>query len=202
MVEIRIGKEQKMHNINHKIETRKTIVFIDSGDTLINEATQVYNSQEIVERADFIEGAKELLVAMKAEGFRVCLVADGEWESFLNVYRENGMRSFFEGWIVSEVVGVQKPEQAMFQAAMVAMNLTDEDRSNIVMVGNNLKKDIAGANRFGLTSIWLDWSPRYFHEVEQTDWQPDYTIRKPIELMEVLRALESEDTEMLDTYRK
>ena len=69
--------------------------------------------------------------------------------------------------------------------------LRDEDKSRIVMVGNNLKKDIAGANRFGLTSIWLDWSPRYFHRIEEPDWQPDYIVRSPGELKELLDVLES-----------
>ncbi|MCD8023570.1 MAG: glycoside hydrolase family 88 protein [Lachnospiraceae bacterium] len=60
------------------------------------------------------------------------------------------------------------------------------------MIGNNLKKDIAGANRFGITSIWLDWSPRYFHTVEEPDWQPDYTVKTPEELKERIDWLERE----------
>ena len=64
------------------------------------------------------------------------------------------------------------------------------DKKRIVMIGNNLKKDIAGANRQGLTSIWLDWSPRYFHTVEEPDWQPDYTIKTPAELIPLLHKLE------------
>ena len=31
------------------------------------------------------------------------------------------------------------------------MKLTQKDKQKIVMIGNNLKKDIAGANRFGIT---------------------------------------------------
>ena len=57
------------------------------------------------------------------------------------------------------------------------------------MIGNNLKKDVAGANRQGLTSIWLDWSPRYFHTVEEPDWQPDYTVKTPAELLPLLHDL-------------
>ena len=57
----------------------------------------------------------------------------------------------------------------MFDTAKQAMKLTEEDKGRIVMIGNNLKKDVAGANQFGITSIWLDWSPRYFHEYEEAD---------------------------------
>ncbi len=77
--------------------------------------------------------------------------------------------------------------------AMQAMKLTErKTKGRIVMIGNNLKKDVAGANQFGITSIWLDWSPRYFHEYEEADWQPDYIIHHLSELPELLRRLEEE----------
>ena len=97
--------------------------------------------------------------------------------------------------IVSEVVGKQKPEPIMFETAYEKLNLTDSDRNRIVMIGNNLKKDIAGANRQGLISIWLDWSPRYFHTVEEPDWNPDYTVNTPAELIPLLHALEEKIVE-------
>ena len=80
----------------------------------------------------------------------------------------------------------------MFEKAYEALALTDADKSRIVMIGNNLKKDIAGANRQGLISVWLDWSPRYFHTVEQPDWQPDYTVHTPQEILELMHKLEEE----------
>ena len=172
--------------------SKKLIIFMDSGDTLIDENTEVYNDRGIVTRANFIPGAGEVLKLLYDEGYRIALVADGEWESFQNVYRENGLGGCFEQWIISEVVGEQKPARRMFETAMEKMCLTEEDKPRIVMVGNNLKKDVAGANRFGLTSIWFDWSPRYFHSVEEPDWQPDYTVKTPGELKALIETLETE----------
>lgn len=169
---------------------KNLIIFTDSGDTIIDESTQVYDDQETVLRADFIPGAGEVLKQLKDEGYRIALVADGTWESFQNVYRENGLGYCFEEWIVSEVVGEQKPARSMFDTAMEKMGLTDADKSFIVMIGNNLKKDVAGANRYGITSVWLDWSPRYFHKVEEPDWQPDYTVKTPEELKALIEELE------------
>lgn len=171
---------------------KKLIIFTDSGDTLIDEGSQVFDGRGIVTGADFIPGAKQVFEDLCAEGYRIALVADGEWESFQNVYRGNGCGYCFEQWIVSEVVGHQKPHVSMFDTAMEKMGLCSHDKPRIVMVGNNLKKDIAGANRYGITSIWLDWSPRYFHTVEEADWQPDYTVKTPGELYELIRRLEGE----------
>lgn len=168
---------------------KKLIIFTDSGDTIIDEATQVYDDRHIVQEADFIPGAREVLRQLHEEGYTIALVADGEWESFRNVYRKNGLDYCFDAWVVSEIVGRQKPEPIMFESAYEKLNLTQDDKKRIVMIGNNLKKDIAGANRQGLTSIWLDWSPRYFHTVEEPDWQPDYTIHTPAELIPLLAEL-------------
>ena len=168
---------------------KKLIIFTDSGDTIIDEGTQVYDDRGIVLEADFIPGAGEVLKQLHEEGFTIALVADGEWESFQNVYRKNGLGYCFDAWVFSEVVGLQKPAPIMFETAYEKLGLTEADKSRIVMIGNNLKKDIAGANRQGLISVWLDWSPRYFHTVEEPDWQPDYTVKTPQELLTLLHEL-------------
>ena len=78
----------------------------------------------------------------------------------------------------------------MFETACKALGLTEADKGRIVMIGNNLKKDIAGANRQGMISVWLDWSPRYFHTIEEPDWTPDYTVSTPAQLLKLLHELE------------
>ena len=107
------------------MEKNKTlIIFTDSGDTIIDEGSQVYDAQEpgIVSRAEFIENAGEILQQLHEEGYTVALVADGEEASFQNVYRKNGLRSC-DAWVVSETVGQQKPEAIMFQTAMEQLGL-------------------------------------------------------------------------------
>ena len=181
---------------------KNLILFTDSGDTIIDEGTQIFDERGIVTRAEFIPGAGEVLRQLKEEGYRIALVADGEWESFQNVYRENGLGYCFEEWIVSEVVGEQKPARSMFDTAMEAMKLTEADKPFIVMIGNNLKKDVAGANRYGITSVWLDWSPRYFHSVEEPDWQPDYIVKTPEELKRLIGELEEKCREKRELLRR
>ena len=63
---------------------KKLIIFTDSGDTLIDEATQIRDERGIVLRADFIPGAGETLRQLHDEGYIIALVADGECESFDN----------------------------------------------------------------------------------------------------------------------
>ena len=88
---------------------KKIIIFTDSGDTIIDEATQRYDEQGYVTSADFIEDAGEVLEELYQEGYRIALVADGEKNSlFIMSMTKTGCAIVFEGWVVSETVGVQK----------------------------------------------------------------------------------------------
>lgn len=56
---------------------KKLIIFIDSGDTLVDESTEYRKEgSEVVERALLIPGAKQALLALKeascTEGKRLC----------------------------------------------------------------------------------------------------------------------------------
>ena len=53
---------------------KKLIIFTDSGDTIIDEATQVRDARGIVLTADFIPGAGEVLKKLHDDGYTVALV--------------------------------------------------------------------------------------------------------------------------------
>lgn len=173
------------------MKEKRIILFTDCGDTIINESTEVRKVQYgVVYHAECIPGAKETLLAIKEAGHTIALVADGLAESFHNVMEENGLAQVFDSWTISEEVGIEKPAAAMFEDAMEKLGLTEEDKGRIVMIGNNIKRDIVGAKRFGIGSVLLTWSPRYNMEAETPEEEPDYRISKPEELLELINRLE------------
>lgn len=172
--------------------SRRTIVFLDSGDTLVNEATEQRNGEGIVIRAEMIDGAKEAVSELYEAGYTLALVADGRKISFENMFRQHNLAHCFAAWSISETVGAEKPARAMFQTAMDLLGLTSGDKPRIAMVGNNLRKDIAGANRFGIRSVLLRWSPRYDMTPHASDESPDYVIDMPGELPALIARLEAE----------
>lgn len=173
--------------------SKKLIVFIDSGDTLVNEGTEYRNEgSPIVQSCELIDGAKEMLLTLKERGYTIELVADGYTQSFDNSYGQHGLKNIFDARTISEEVGEKKTSQAMFETAMKLLHLTDEDKKRIIMVGNNLERDIVGANRFGITSVFIMWSPRYPMEPKNEEEVPDYIIHKPLELLDLVEKLEAE----------
>ncbi len=170
---------------------KKLIIFIDSGDTIIDESTEIRDEHGIVTHAEMIPGARNMLETLYKEGYTIAMVADGEEQSFTNVYIENGLGHCFKTRTISEIVGEQKPSKKMFDDAMEKNNLTEKDKNRIVMIGNNVKKDILGANQYGITSILIDWSTRYDMNPNGEEQVPDYIIHQPEELLPLIEKLNS-----------
>lgn len=167
----------------------KKVIFIDCGDTLVDEGTQVFGENEVVVDVLYHPDAEEALNSLKEEGFTIILVADGLDKSFRNIFNKIGFMDKFDGFVISENVGVLKPDSKMFETAYNLLSPELKNKENIVMIGNNLRRDIKGANNFGITSIWMNWSERYYHEIEEEDEKPDYEIKSPKEILDLLKNI-------------
>lgn len=180
--------EQLMHA--PKLEA----IFLDCGDTLIDEGTEEKDENGTVQYAEQIPNAKELLKGLKQQGYRVALVADGSVESFKNIFEQHDFNPYFEVQTISENVGVHKPDAQMFETAINELALEREklNYEYIVMVGNNLERDIKGANLLGMTTVWLDWAPRRSKIPADASEVPNFTIKNPLDLLESLAHFELE----------
>lgn len=166
-------------------------VFLDCGDTLADEATEEkIPGTEIVTRADLIPGAADTVRQIAASGYRLALVADGPRKTFENILGAHGLWDCFEAHIISGDVGELKPSARMFAAATDALGLSEIDRNRTVMVGNNLERDILGANRFGLISVFLAWSRRRSHKPRLRRERPRLTISHIWKLPDLLERIE------------
>ncbi len=170
--------------------SKELVLFFDCGDTLVDESTQMMNDSGDVISARLFEGAREMLMCSYHNGYRMALVADGRVASFRNIFRELGLEHLFEKWIISEELGQEKPARIMFETAMEQMGLSGQDAERIVMIGNNIKRDILGANQVGIRTILQSETPRYPMEVDTPEEMPDYIVASSRELIPLLDELE------------
>ncbi len=164
-------------------------IFFDFGDTLADEATEVKDATKTTLRAELIPGASELLHELSRRDVPLALVADGRPGTYRNVLRQHGVYDLFDAFAISEEVGVEKPDARMFEHALQALDIGLNEYGEVVMVGNNLARDVCGANRLGLISVWLDWAPRRSKTPANEEQVPRYTIKEPLELLDVLSRL-------------
>lgn len=169
--------------------TKDLILFIDSGDTLVDESTEIRDDNGVVIEAQLFPGAGEALQSLYRAGYRIALVADGLEASFRNIFRQHDLEYCFEARAISESVGAEKPDPAMFRCAMEQMGLTEEDRGHIVMIGNNLERDIRGANAMGIHSILAEYSPRYRMSPTCPEEEPERVAEEPSRIPELVELL-------------
>ncbi len=165
-------------------------IFFDSGDTIVDEATEIKDANEVTMEASLIPGAAETVRALKALGYPLALVADGPAGTFFNVLGHYELIGLFDALAISGQVGVEKPDPRIFRRALDQLNIPPVDYGQVLMVGNNLERDVKGANQLGLISVWLDWAPRRSKIPADDSERPRYTIKTPPELLDLAARLE------------
>ena len=166
-------------------------VCLDCGDTIVDETTEIKDARGVVQRAQLIPGAAQMVRDLNAAGYLLALVADGPVGTFENVLTHYELFDLFDAYAISETVGVDKPDARMFRHALDQLNIAEMDYGRVVMVGNNLARDIRGANELGIMSVWLSWSPRRSKTPMDDLEVPCYTIQSPQALLPLLEQIES-----------
>lgn len=179
----------------------KYTIFLDCGDTIVDEATEIKDSRGATQRAELIPGAADMVKQLAERGYTLALVADGPADTFKNALGQHDLYDYFAAMAISELVGVTKPDARMFEEALQSLNIPPEENDRVVMVGNNLERDIKGANRLGILSVFLSWSPRRSKTPADDEEAPDYEITEPLALLDLMDALENADEQRLESYR-
>jgi FMN phosphatase YigB (HAD superfamily) len=136
-------------------------IFFDLGDTIMVESSEVKDEAGTTLAADLIPGIEPALRELKARGFPLGLVADTRRGTYQNVLRQHGLYDLFDVFAISDELGVEKPHSKIFSAALDALGVEPGDYGKVLMVGNNLRRDVKGANMLGLVSVWFYWNDRY-----------------------------------------
>lgn len=85
--------------------------------------------------------------------YRLALVSDAQVCFALPEIRAVGLKEYFDPVIISSNFGFRKPDTRLYQKALSSMNL---DPSEAIFVGNDMYRDIFGAQRAGLKTIFFE----------------------------------------------
>jgi len=164
-------------------------LLFDLGDTLMVEESEVKDAEGTTLRADLIPGMAEALRWFKEQGYGLALVADSRPNTPINVLQQHGLHHLFDYLAISEVVGVEKPAAPIFQVALEALHIPGSDYDRVAMVGNNLERDVVGANRLGLISIFFHGNDRRRSQPLTAEEEPRYKVSSAQELVSLITHL-------------
>lgn len=88
-----------------------------------------------------------------SERYTLHLISNGFMEATQMKIRLTGLKKYFSTVVISEVVGVNKPDKAIFEFALDGAGAKKEES---LMIGDSLEADIMGALKFGMDAIYFN----------------------------------------------
>ncbi|HMA20176.1 MAG TPA: HAD family hydrolase [Gemmatimonadaceae bacterium] len=118
-------------------------------------------------RLQLYPDVKRTLDELRA-AYRLALVSDAQPCFALPEIRAVGLAGYFKPIVISARYGFRKPDPRLFEKALAMMKLTPAE---VIYVGNDMYRDIHGAQRLGIRSIFIDSNQG---ERSHADTRPDY----------------------------
>ena len=174
-------KQPKLGNPGKDSDASSESLFLSLSDSEI--------LQIAVDMARYINGKtlallkenKLVLEHLKQNGYPMVLVSNF-YGNINQVLKDAGIDGYFEDVIESAVVGVRKPNPAIFALGVCALDLP---ASQVLVVGDTYGKDIIPAHKLGCHTLWikgLQWEEK---KVDESI--PDGIIKKLSEMEEFLK---------------
>ncbi len=126
-----------------------------------------------------LPGAVSLLNALQGK-VRMGIITNGFTSLQQTRLERTGLRDHFDLLIISEQVGVAKPDARIFDYALAQAG--NPPRSRVLMVGDTAESDIRGGVNAGLATCWLNAHQREL----PADLEPDWTVTSLSELEQLL----------------
>jgi len=135
-------------------ETRFSKTFIDLGlsPNLIPQQFEDDYVKICPTKTNLFPKAHETLRYLK-ERYSLHLISNGFKESTELKVSNNGLNHYFENVVISEVVGFNKPDKAIFNHALT---LANAGISESIMIGDSIEADIRGAQDYGMKAIYFN----------------------------------------------
>jgi putative hydrolase of the HAD superfamily len=124
-----------------------------------------------------VDGALDILKLFKERGWPLALLTNGgsviqRWK-----IERFELAPYFDIILIEGEYGVGKPDQRVFTEALRKLKAP---AAGAWMVGDDLERDIAGAQKLGICTIWMDWKKTGLPPSSAV--KPQYIIRSLLEL--------------------
>jgi putative hydrolase of the HAD superfamily len=103
-------------------------------------------------KTNLFEGAQKVLAYLQKK-YTLHIISNGFKETTLTKMDLSGLNPYFKNVIISEEVGVNKPDKAVFE---YALQKAQANKQESIMIGDSLEADIYGAQNFGMKAIFFN----------------------------------------------
>ncbi|NEU10318.1 noncanonical pyrimidine nucleotidase, YjjG family [Flavihumibacter sp. R14] len=135
-------------------ETRFSKTFADMGIE-VNRVPRSFEDDYVricPTKTNLFPHAHETLTYLSAK-YKLHLISNGFQESTEMKVEKTGLGRYFRTVVISECVGCNKPDKAIFEHALAGAGATV---SESLMIGDSIEADIRGAQAFGMKAIFFN----------------------------------------------
>ncbi|MBU2046944.1 MAG: HAD-IA family hydrolase, partial [Bacteroidetes bacterium] len=97
--------------------------------------------------------------------YKLHLISNGFKESTEYKVKNTNLTPYFQNVIISEVLGINKPDKAIFQYAIDKAKASTQQS---LMIGDSIEADVRGALNFGMDAIYFN--PNFAEIPEDVSW--------------------------------
>lgn len=156
-------------------------------EKIIEEFDLKYNPYEMSElylkklgEGIFPFEAAEKLCKYLHSKYKVGIVTNGIKEVQHSRIENSTIAKYIDKIIISDEVGVNKPDKRIFEYAMNCFEIMD--KSEVIMIGDSLGADIKGGQNAGIDTCWVNLR----NNMNDTGIIPNYEVNKLEKLFEIL----------------
>lgn len=132
----------------------------------------VYNDEKFL----FYEDVFEVIPQLN-EKYKMGIISD-TWPSLERVFINSGLREYFSTFVMSSLIGVVKPNELMFNTALLELKIKPEEA---LFIDDSIK-NIEGASKLGMQSILM---------IRDKNYKPDTGYLQINDLKDLLALLNS-----------
>lgn len=142
------------------------------ADTFCHEALS-----RIPTKNRLIDGAIELLEYLRPK-YRMYILSNGFTELQSHKMRTTGIDKYFDALILSEEIGVNKPDRKLYEHAL---QKTASKLEESIMIGDMFETDIVGAANIGMRQIYFNPKMK-----ENCTFTPTYMVTGLLQIKDIL----------------
>jgi len=121
-----------------------------STDELLNTYIQDFNKFSVA-----FDQAEQTIQSLHQKGYTLGLISNGKSPFQEHNFYALGLQEYFSILVVSEAIGLRKPEPEIFLYTCQQLNCAATD---CIFIGDNPTADIAGAKNVGMRTIYFQHS--------------------------------------------
>jgi putative hydrolase of the HAD superfamily len=129
-----------------------------------------------------VEGVKEGISLVKDKGYHCGIISDIDNDYQLKQFQALNLDNAFDSITTSEEVKAYKPDEVIYKVALDKANCQG---NQALMVGDSYHKDIAGAKKMNMTTIWIN----YYQNSKEEKCLADYIIKEFKEILTIFNEI-------------